>query len=93
VCVCVCVLQNTLLAVQRDLTALQELSCHHKKRAAEILNLLLRDLSDIGSVLGTCDLKAVSLRGNIYESWEGPLYERAVTSPYELCMRATIPPF
>uniref|UniRef100_A0A667YHK8 Kinesin-like protein n=1 Tax=Myripristis murdjan TaxID=586833 RepID=A0A667YHK8_9TELE len=48
---------STLECVQRELATLQELSSHHKKRATEIMSLLLRDLSDIGSVLGTTDLK------------------------------------
>uniref|UniRef100_A0A668ATT6 Kinesin-like protein n=1 Tax=Myripristis murdjan TaxID=586833 RepID=A0A668ATT6_9TELE len=37
-----------LSAVQRELSQLQELSGLQRKRAAEVLNLLLRDLSDIG---------------------------------------------
>ncbi|KAJ8003674.1 hypothetical protein DPEC_G00150780 [Dallia pectoralis] len=50
-----------LLAVQRELTQLQELSGHQKKRAAEILNLLLRDLSEIGAIIGTSDIKTVAV--------------------------------
>uniref|UniRef100_A0A8C1JFB2 Kinesin-like protein n=1 Tax=Cyprinus carpio TaxID=7962 RepID=A0A8C1JFB2_CYPCA len=42
-----------LAGVERDLSALQELSGHHKKRSAEILSLLLRDLNEIGSVIMT----------------------------------------
>ncbi|KAM3607149.1 uncharacterized protein V6R79_002410 [Siganus canaliculatus] len=52
----------SLEAVQRDFSTLQEISSHHKKRSAEIINLLLRDLSEIGGVLGTSDLKAVRPR-------------------------------
>uniref|UniRef100_A0A673KUP8 Kinesin-like protein n=1 Tax=Sinocyclocheilus rhinocerous TaxID=307959 RepID=A0A673KUP8_9TELE len=47
----------TLAGVERDLSALQELSGHHKKRSAEILSLLLRDLNEIGSVVALNDHK------------------------------------
>ncbi|XP_055771266.1 kinesin heavy chain-like [Salvelinus fontinalis] len=51
---------TVLLSVQRELTTLQELSGHQKKRAAEILHLLLRDLSEIGATLGTSDIKVMA---------------------------------
>uniref|UniRef100_A0A673KLX9 Kinesin heavy chain-like n=1 Tax=Sinocyclocheilus rhinocerous TaxID=307959 RepID=A0A673KLX9_9TELE len=47
----------TLAGVETDLSALQELSGHHKKRSAEILSLLLRDLNEIGSVIALNDHK------------------------------------
>eukprot|EP00063_Salmo_salar_P031449 XP_014006284.1 PREDICTED: kinesin heavy chain isoform 5C-like [Salmo salar] len=49
-----------LLSVQRELVTLQELSGHQKKRAAEILHLLLRDLSEIGATMGTSDIKVMA---------------------------------
>ncbi|XP_049425876.1 kinesin heavy chain-like [Epinephelus fuscoguttatus] len=56
-----------LSAVQRELNQLQELNGLQRKRAAEVLNLLLRDLSDIGAIIGTSDVKTAAsaeLKGN-----------------------------
>ncbi|KAM4560019.1 kinesin heavy chain-like [Odontesthes bonariensis] len=49
-----------LSVVQRELSQLQELNGLQRKRAAEVLNLLLRDLSDIGAIIGTSDVKAAA---------------------------------
>uniref|UniRef100_A0A8B9KYG8 Kinesin-like protein n=1 Tax=Astyanax mexicanus TaxID=7994 RepID=A0A8B9KYG8_ASTMX len=53
--------KSTLLSsVERELAALQEMSGHHKKRSAEIFSMLLRDINEIGSIIGTSDLKAMT---------------------------------
>ncbi|KAM3584843.1 uncharacterized protein V6R79_000558 [Siganus canaliculatus] len=49
-----------LSAVQKELSQLQELSGLQRKRAAEVLNMLLRDLSDIGAIIGTSDVKTAA---------------------------------
>ncbi|KFP19746.1 Kinesin heavy chain isoform 5C, partial [Egretta garzetta] len=51
---------SALTATQRELGQLQELSNHQKKRATEILNLLLKDLGEIGGIIGTNDVKTVT---------------------------------
>ncbi|XP_059583380.1 kinesin heavy chain isoform X2 [Alligator mississippiensis] len=49
-----------LTATQKELGQLQELSNHQKKRATEILNLLLKDLGEIGGIIGTNDVKTLA---------------------------------
>ncbi|KAG7463854.1 hypothetical protein MATL_G00181080 [Megalops atlanticus] len=63
--------KTTVLAeIQRELAQLQELSNHQKKRAAEILSLLLKDLSEIGGIIGTNDIKAMTeVNGMIEEEF------------------------
>nr|XP_055071610.1 kinesin heavy chain [Misgurnus anguillicaudatus] len=62
--------KSTCLAgVERDLAALQEVSGHHKKRSAEILSLLLRDLNEIGSVIALNDHKMAEVNGGMEEEF------------------------
>ncbi|KAI5628565.1 kinesin heavy chain, partial [Silurus asotus] len=49
-----------LCTLERDLAMLQDVSGHHKKRSAEILSMLLRELAEIGSVIGTSELKTTA---------------------------------
>ncbi|KAK7154050.1 hypothetical protein R3I94_007423 [Phoxinus phoxinus] len=58
-----------LNGVERDLSALQELSGHHRKRSAEILSLLLRDLNEIGSVIAMNDHKMTEMNGGMEEEF------------------------
>uniref|UniRef100_A0A8D2LQ68 Kinesin-like protein n=1 Tax=Varanus komodoensis TaxID=61221 RepID=A0A8D2LQ68_VARKO len=51
---------TALTTTQRELGQLQELSNHQKKRATEILNLLLKDLGEIGGIIGTNDVKTLA---------------------------------
>ncbi|KAM6465206.1 kinesin heavy chain [Liasis olivaceus] len=51
---------SALSTTQRELGQLQELSNHQKKRATEILNLLLKDLGEIGGIIGTNDVKTLA---------------------------------
>ncbi|XP_060632428.1 kinesin heavy chain [Anolis sagrei] len=51
---------SALTTTQRELGQLQELSNHQKKRATEILNLLLKDLGEIGGIIGTNDVKTLA---------------------------------
>lgn len=60
-CVRAC-LQALLAAVQRELSQLQELNGLQRKRAAEVLNLLLRDLGEIGAIIGNGDAKISAVR-------------------------------
>uniref|UniRef100_A0AAQ4Q9V8 Kinesin-like protein n=1 Tax=Gasterosteus aculeatus aculeatus TaxID=481459 RepID=A0AAQ4Q9V8_GASAC len=56
-----------LAAVQRELSQLQELNGLQRKRAAEVLNLLLRDLGEIGAIIGNGDAKISAGNGSAVE--------------------------
>lgn len=79
--VCVCVVGQALLtAVQRELSQLQELNGLQRKRAAEVLNLLLRDLSDIGAIIGTSDVKTAAVRTDTLTRSHGVFNTHSLTS-------------
>uniref|UniRef100_I3K2Y7 Kinesin-like protein n=1 Tax=Oreochromis niloticus TaxID=8128 RepID=I3K2Y7_ORENI len=60
--------KTALLSVlEREVSQLQELNGLQRKRAAEVLNLLLRDLSDIGAIIGTSDVKTAAGNGSALE--------------------------
>uniref|UniRef100_A0A8C9TG60 Kinesin-like protein n=1 Tax=Scleropages formosus TaxID=113540 RepID=A0A8C9TG60_SCLFO len=52
-----------------ELSQLQELSSHQQRRAAEVLGLLLKDLADMGAVIGTGDIKVTEANGVIEEEF------------------------
>ncbi|XP_061464811.1 kinesin heavy chain [Rhineura floridana] len=61
---------SALTTTQRELGQLQEFSNHQKKRATEILNLLLKDLGEIGGIIGTNDVKTLAdVNGAIEEEF------------------------
>ncbi|XP_066542419.1 kinesin heavy chain [Hoplias malabaricus] len=60
--------KSTLLTmVEKEFATLQEMSGNHKKRSAEIFSMLLRDLSEIGGIVGTSDLKAMTEAHGVME--------------------------
>ncbi|KAJ4926619.1 hypothetical protein JOQ06_014368, partial [Pogonophryne albipinna] len=49
-----------LKAVEAELSRIQEVSSHQRKRITEILNSLMRDLSEFSTIVGNRDIKLVS---------------------------------
>lgn len=48
------------MALEAELTRIQEVSSRQRKRIAEILNGLMRDLSEFSTIVGNKDIKLVS---------------------------------
>lgn len=48
------------MALEAELSRIQEVSSHQRKRIAEILNGLMRDLSEFSTIVGNKDIKLVS---------------------------------
>lgn len=52
-----------LVALEVELSRIQEVSSHQRKRIAEILNGMMRDLSEFSTIVGNGDIKLVSGKG------------------------------
>lgn len=48
------------MAVEAELSRIQEVSSHQRKRIAGILNGLMRELSEFSTIVGNKDIKLVS---------------------------------
>uniref|UniRef100_A0A7N6BQN2 Kinesin-like protein n=1 Tax=Anabas testudineus TaxID=64144 RepID=A0A7N6BQN2_ANATE len=59
-----------LLALEAELSRIQEVSSHQRKRIAEILNGLMRDLSEFSTIVGNKDIKLpMEITGAIEEEF------------------------
>ncbi|XP_078259484.1 kinesin heavy chain [Rhinoraja longicauda] len=58
---------STLIVFQKEFNQLQELSNHQKKRATEILNILLKDLGEIGGIIGNSEVKLMAETNGVME--------------------------
>uniref|UniRef100_A0A3P8QF70 Kinesin heavy chain n=1 Tax=Astatotilapia calliptera TaxID=8154 RepID=A0A3P8QF70_ASTCA len=59
-----------LMALEAELSRIQEVSSHQRKRIAEILNGLMRDLSEFSTIVGNKDIKLpVEITGAIEEEF------------------------
>ncbi|KAG7259545.1 hypothetical protein CRUP_005540, partial [Coryphaenoides rupestris] len=61
---------NRLVALETELSRIQEASGRQRKRIAEVLNRLMRDLSEFSSILGSGDTKLpVEVSGELEEEF------------------------
>ncbi|XP_067881552.1 kinesin heavy chain-like isoform X3 [Heterodontus francisci] len=58
---------TTLITLEAELHHAQELSNHQKKRVVEVLNTLLKDLSDLNNIVGNGDWKVPVELGGAFE--------------------------
>lgn len=54
------ILQASLMELEAELSRMQEVSGQQRKRIAEVLNGLMRDLSEFSSIVGNGEIKLVS---------------------------------
>lgn len=55
-----CSPQTHLVALEVELSRIQEVSSHQKKRIAETVNGMMKDLSEFSAIVGNRDIKLVS---------------------------------
>lgn len=53
-------LQTHLVALEVELSRIQEVSSHQKKRIAETVNGMMKDLGEFSTIVGNRDIKLVS---------------------------------
>jgi len=54
------VLQASLMELEAELSRMQEVSGQQRKRIADVLNGLMRDLSEFSTIVGNGEIKLVS---------------------------------
>lgn len=55
-----------MLSLESELQRLQEFSAHQRKRIAEVLNGLMKDLSEFSVIVGNGEIKLVRKRGDTW---------------------------
>lgn len=61
-----------MLSLEAELQRLQEFSAHQRKRIAEVLNGLMKDLSEFSVIVGNGEIKLVR-KGEFWEDEEKSL--------------------
>lgn len=74
-CYPLCVLQAHLIALEAELHRMHEMSSHQRKRIAEVLNALMKDLSEFSAIVGNGEIKLVRA------TWRAGLF---ITQSYSL---------
>lgn len=64
--------QATMISLESELQRLQEFSAHQRKRIAEVLNGLMKDLSEFSVIVGNGEIKLVRKRENPGEPDQSP---------------------
>lgn len=67
--------QTHLVALEVELSRIQEVSSHQKKRIAETVNGMMKDLNEFSTIMGNRDIKLVS--GTQDKSFLAPLCKQS----------------